>query len=272
MSRLKIIHACCDSGQNLPGVAGGPQSIMTAITHSPKKPKNISEIRSYFHTGRSYDILNRCTHTSLKIFDQTCILGGDHSITSASLPAFFDAFRDSAHVLWIDAHADINTPQTSPTGHTHGMPLSQTFRLADPRVPASYTPSFDQLTYIGLRSIDEGEQKIIDKYNIKTFSASDVNNQSQTSLDELLERVRDKNVYISFDVDGLDPTVAPSTGTAVPDGLLVDPIIDWIHAIKQEVRRVPCFDIVELNPLLGTKKDVDLTRDNVLRVLDTLVD
>ena len=256
MKKVKVINALCELGQKQIGVIKGPNAILSGLKHNNYNNFSVSEIRHFNNSNsKSYNTLNRCVYKSLEHFNKTCILGGDHSITSASLPAFFDIYKDDAHVLWFDAHADINTPKSSKTGNTHGMPLSKVFNLAKNEVFSNFKPNFGQLTYVGLRSIDEFENRVINDNKIKTFNSEEINFNMNSSLDKILDIVKDKKIYISIDVDCLDPTFFPCTGTKSNNGLHLTPFFKLIKLInkKSDVR---CFDIVEFNPNLGTNTDL----------------
>lgn len=154
----------------------------------------------------------------------------------------------SAHpeacLIWIDAHADINTISTTESGNLHGMPVSFLLGLNTPdQIQALSAPSAssnqtepapfswiepgkltpDRLVYIGLRDLDQGERRILKELKIKCFTMHDVDKYGIGRVMELaLDHVnpgRDRPIHLSFDVDALDPTVAPSTGTPVRGGL-----------------------------------------------------
>lgn len=143
----------------------------------------------------------------------------------------------SAHpeacVVWVDAHADINTPQTSTSGNIHGMPLAFLLGIAGelPKAQSGPQPFSwikpvlrpERLVYIGLRDVDEGEKKILREHKIRAFSMHEVDRFGIGRVVELaLAHVNpngDRPIHLSFDVDALDPSVAPSTGTPVRGGL-----------------------------------------------------
>lgn len=131
-----------------------------------------------------------------------------------------------ACVIWIDAHADINTPSTTDTGNIHGMPVSFLMGL-EPHPQFSFLPSHpnkpvlspDRIAYIGLRDLDAGERKILKENNVAAYTMHHVDKYGIGKVVEMaLDRInkdRTRPIHLSFDVDALDPTVAPSTGTPV---------------------------------------------------------
>ena len=141
-----------------------------------------------------------------------------------------------AAVVWVDAHADINTVNSTPSGNIHGMPVAFLMGL-----PSTETiPEFSwiepgilkprQIVYIGLRDIDVGEKRILKQYGIKAFSMHEVDKYGigkvvQMALDHVNPH-RDRPIHLSFDVDALDPSVAPSTGTPVSVDVYSDNLIN----------------------------------------------
>lgn len=253
---VNVIAAHCAAGQRRPGVSGG----CTAIAHA--LGANTTHVAD-FASGRGYAALHKATVNSLQRSTQTCVLGGDHSISAATLPGFFDMYRDRALVLWIDAHADINTTSTSPSGNAHGMPLAKVFGLERNTVPQQYLPSFAQLAYVGLRSIDPAEQKVLDVHDVAQFGVNDIA--------RIVDMARDRRVYVSFDVDCLDPSAMPSTGTPVPGGIGIDDALCFLTEVRRTCS-IPCFDVVEFNPSIGSLPDMWLSRRNATAAVRALLD
>jgi len=193
-------------------------------------------------------------------------LGGDHSLAIATIAAMRRAWKDLV-VIWIDAHGDINTPTTSPTGNIHGMPVAFLMGLFDSNTVPGFdwlqpclTP--DQIVYIGLRDVDSGEKKILRKYGIKVFSMTEVDKFGIGKVMEMaLDYVnpkRDKPIHLSYDVDGIDPLVVPSTGTTVKGGLTYREARHICESVA-ETGRLVGIDLVEVNPAIGSEKDVHET-------------
>lgn len=198
----------------------------------------------------------------------TVTLGGDHSLAMGTVSGTFKQYPEAC-LIWIDAHADINTPLTTPSGNLHGCPVS--FLLGLPGT--SDIPEFhwikpvlksDRLVYIGLRDIDAGERKILKEHNIKCFSMYHVDKWGIGKVVEMaLDHVnpaRDRPIHLSFDVDALDPSVAPSTGTAVRGGLTFREGHYICEAIA-ETHLLVSLDIMEINPSLGELSSVRETVD-----------
>ncbi|KAK4055904.1 Arginase, catabolizes arginine to ornithine and urea [Microbotryomycetes sp. JL221] len=196
----------------------------------------------------------------------TVTLGGDHSLAMGTVSGTFKQYPNAA-LIWIDAHADINTPLTTPSGNLHGCPVS--FLMGLPGTSEQEIPEFgwikpclkaDSLVYIGLRDIDEGERKILKENNIKCFTMYHVDKYGIGKVvDMALDHVgRERPIHLSFDVDALDPVEAPSTGTAVRGGLTFREGHYICEAIA-ETGNLVSFDIMEINPSLGDSLSVKQT-------------
>jgi len=201
----------------------------------------------------------------------TLTLGGDHSIAIGSISGNAKAIRERTGkeiaVIWVDAHADINTPQGSCSGNIHGMPVAFLAGLAGPPIEnpeafgwleAEHKINVKKLVYIGLRDLDLLEKKILRENEIKAFSMHDVDRYGIGKVMEMaLQYVgEDAPIHLSFDVDALDPLWAPSTGTPVRGGLTLregDFICECVHETGQLV----AMDLVEVNPHIRTGHNLE---------------
>jgi arginase len=202
-------------------------------------------------------------------------LGGDHSIAIGTISGTAKAIkerlgRDMA-VIWVDAHADINTPETSDSGNIHGMPVAFLTGLASDKPDAPFgwlrdehRVSVKKLVYIGLRDVDRGEKKILRENGIKAFSMHDIDRHGIGKvMDMALGWIgSDTPIHLSFDIDALDPRFAPSTGTAVRGGLTLregDFIAECVH----ETGSLVALDLVEVNPSLEEAGAAETVRSGV---------
>ncbi|XP_013794391.1 arginase-1-like [Limulus polyphemus] len=203
-------------------------------------------------------------------------LGGDHSLGLGTIHGHSCVYPELS-VLWIDAHADINTALTSPTGNLHGMSCSFVLHgLEDHKMPLS---GFDwlkpclhpeHLAYIGLRELDPLERLLVDKLGIPYFSMDDID---RLGIHEVIRKAlkainprKDRSLHVSFDIDALDKFLVPSTGTPVIGGLTVREAL----CIAEEVAKTGLLkglDLVEVNPLLGTKDEVERTVAIAIQVI-----
>lgn len=199
-------------------------------------------------------------------------LGGDHSIAIGTISGTAKAIRErlgrELAVIWVDAHADINTPETSESGNIHGMPVSFLTGLAKEENPdifgwlkEEHMLSTKKLVYIGLRDIDKGEKKILRQHGIKAFSMHDIDRHGIGKvMDMALGWIgSDTPIHLSFDVDALDPMWAPSTGTPVRGGLTLREG-DFIAECVAETGSLIALDLVEVNPSLDEYGASDTVR------------
>ena len=196
------------------------------------------------------------------------VLGGDHSLSIGSIDgvARFCAARDrELFVLWLDAHADINTPATSPTGNMHGMPLAALcgepgFGEAFVARPLSRLDPRN-LHLLGIRSVDPGERDLIKARGLDVVDMRRIDEEGVVGpLRRILDRVAERKgfLHVSFDVDFLDPVVAPGAGTTVPGGATYREahlVMEMLH----ESGLVASLDVVEMNPFLDVRGQTALT-------------
>ena len=151
------------------------------------------------------------------------VLGGDHSVALGTLAGLASAHGPGG-VLWIDAHSDINTPETSPSGNVHGMPLAAALGLASEFESQAWTlPAVDssRVSLIGTRQLDAGERRLLREAGVRVYTMSEIDRVGiERAVRESLDRVAGGGfVHVSFDMDVLDPAVAPGVGTPVRGGL-----------------------------------------------------
>jgi arginase len=182
------------------------------------------------------------------------VLGGDHSIALGTLGGLA-ARRGPGAVLWFDAHGDLNTPETTPSGNVHGMPLAAVLGRGGPGFEsAAWTlPAVEpeRVSVIGARALDPGERALIGELGLAVHTMSELDRRGiEAVVGEALERaVGAPFTHISLDLDGLDPEVAPGVGTAVRGGLTYREA----HLAMEMVAAsglLCCLEIVEVNPIL----------------------
>lgn len=190
------------------------------------------------------------------------VLGGDHSIgagTVSGTAAHFHGLGERVGVIWIDAHADMNTPETSPSGNVHGMPLAALLGHGSKQLThlCGYAPKVlpRNTVLVGIRDIDEGEVELIRELGVRAFTTRDIDERGMFSvMHEAIEwaTFSTAGFHLSFDMDALDPTIAPGVGTPVPGGLTyreahlaLEMIADCGHMVS--------MDMVEVNPMLDAQ-------------------
>jgi arginase len=187
------------------------------------------------------------------------ILGGDHSLsigTVAAVARHQRAAGESLGVVWVDAHSDMNTPQTTPSGNVHGMSLAILLGHGHPRLTAlaGDQPCVrpENVTILGPREVDPGERRLIAELGVRVFTMSEIDERGiGPCVDEALERANagTAGFHLSFDLDALDPTEAPGVGTPVQGGLTYREG----HLVCEKAARAGSmlsFEVVELNPVL----------------------
>ena len=207
------------------------------------------------------------------------VMGGDHSVSIGSVSAALEAYGSDLGVLWIDAHMDLNTPSTSPSGNLHGMPLAALLRMDEgSRGAGGYwrmiqddivgekglTPG--NLVWLGLRDVDAGEVS-----NLETLDgplALTMQDIDEIGIVKAIKRVSEhlensgvKKLWISFDVDSLDPIFAPGTGTAVRGGMTYREghlVAETLRALMNDEScsyELAGLDVVEVNPLIDSQNE-----------------
>ena len=185
--------------------------------------------------------------------DTNIIIGGDHSMSVATLQASLYK-QPETKVLWIDAHADINTFQSSKTNNIHGMPLGIVTNINTGKNMRFHDSllNYSNVMYLGLRDIDDYEKKVIEDNSINVITTQDIMMDIDDSISRLDSFIGKSPLHISLDVDVLDPIYMPCTGTPVKKGLDIDTLKHLMYHLKN--KNVLQMDIAELNLELGTER------------------
>ena len=279
-SLLSLIGAPTDVGAGTRGASMGPEALRVAhvatvlASHGlevvdrgnlsgPGNPW-LTPVNGYRHLAE-VTAWNQAVHNA--VYQELTqgrlpvLLGGDHSLGIGSISAVARHCREAGkklRVLWLDAHADFNTNTLTPSGNLHGMPVACLCGLGPPeliglsgQVPALQTKWIRQ---IGIRSVDEGEKRLVHEQDLEVFDMRYIDEMGMRAATELALALVDANthLHVSFDVDFLDPTVAPGVGTTVRGGpnyreaqLCMEMIAD--------TGRLGSLDVVELNPALDER-------------------
>ncbi len=182
------------------------------------------------------------------------VLGGDHSVALGTLGGLAAA-HGAGGVLWIDAHGDLNTPETSPSGNVHGMPLAAALGFANGRFESDAwtlpAVTADRVALVGLRSLDTRERERIRELGIKAYTMSDIDRIGiERAIRESLSHIAGPGfVHVSLDMDALDPEVAPGVGTPVRGGLSYREAHLALELVA-ESGLAGSFEVVEVNPIL----------------------
>ena len=186
------------------------------------------------------------------------VLGGDHSIAIGTL-AGISKHYESLGVIWYDAHGDLNTEETSPSGNIHGMPLAVSIGLGHPDLVNlhGYAQKVkpENIVIIGARSLDEGEKVLIRDKGIKVYTMHEIDRLGMTKvMEECIEYLRDKTdgVHLSLDLDGVDPAEAPGVGTPVLGGISYRESHLAMEMLA-ESELITSAEFVEVNPVLDER-------------------
>jgi arginase len=207
------------------------------------------------------EILDACAalaalvEASVREGSRPLVLGGDHAIAMGTLAGLAAAAGQPGGVIWIDAHGDLNTPETSPSGNVHGMPLAAALgrssawfahdRLTLPAIDPS------RVALVGIRSLDPAERAFLREADIRVFTMSDIDRIGiEHAMREALDRVAGPGfVHVSLDLDSLDPEVAPGVGTPVRGGLSYREAHLALELVA-ESGLAGSLEVVEVNPIL----------------------
>lgn len=186
------------------------------------------------------------------------VLGGDHSISIGSIAGISKHYKELG-VIWYDAHADLNTAETSPSGNIHGMPLATNMGLGHPFLSniGGYSPKIkpENIVIIGARSIDEGEKELIKEKGIKVFTMHEIDRKGMTAvIEETISYLKEKTdgVHLSLDLDAIDPLDAPGVGTPVLGGITYRESHLAMEMLA-EAEMITSAEFVEINPILDNK-------------------
>jgi len=292
MQRRKVclVGVPMDLGQNRRGVDMGPSAIryaglgerLTTLGYEIRDlgnvpvpvPEATSGSGGLRHLPAISATCGKIYETAGDCYDEETImiyLGGDHSISIGTVASSCHA--GPVGLLWVDAHGDFNTPASSPSGNVHGMPLAVLLgdgaqELVDVGYPGpKLSPA--EIVLLGVRDLDPGEQKALVEKSINVFTMRDIDELGMASIArQALARLSHfDRIHISFDMDCLEPSVAPGVGTPVPGGLSYREA-HLLMEILAESGKVSAVDIVEVNPILD---DGNRTADMAVKLLESLL-
>jgi arginase len=272
MQRVAVIGAALDLGAGRRGVDMGPSAIRYAGLSGRLQGAGI-EVEDHGNVeaalaetqasgadrARFLDaILETCLRVASEVEDARStgliplVLGGDHSIAIGTLSGL--ATSGPGGVLWLDAHGDLNTPETTPSGNVHGMPLAAVlgvcggaFARDGLRLPA-VDPS--RVALVGVRSLDPGEQTLVRELDLAVYTISDLDRRGvEPVIAEALERISGGSfVHVSVDLDVVDPEVAPGVGDPVRGGLSYREA-HLAFELVAEAGVLDSLELVEVNPI-----------------------
>ena len=273
---VAVLGVPMDLGQGRRGVDMGPSALrygrleehLEALGHQVRDLGDV-DVPGAEELGLSYAgpggglafvdaIVGACETTAATLGDLPAevfpiVLGGDHSISIGSVTGC--SRRERVGVVWVDAHGDFNTAETSPSGNVHGMPLAALCGRGDPRLVDCGWPGAkvrpEDVVLIGIRDLDRRERGLMREAGVTVFTMKEVDQLGLSRIAaETLERLGGlPRLHLSFDADVLDPEIAPGVGTPVPGGLTYREA-HLLMELFAESGRVTSLDLVEVNPIL----------------------
>ncbi|HVZ60718.1 MAG TPA: arginase [Terriglobales bacterium] len=276
---IRVIGVPLDLGQSRRGVDMGPSAVrvaglesrLEALGHIVEDAGNISvAIAEQKKTGNTHaKYLKEITSTCIKEADMVLktleagkiplVLGGDHSIavgTVSGVAAFYHRKQQKIGLIWIDAHSDINTPESSPSGNVHGMPLAAIMGLWDSELAHiySFSPKVapENCVLVGVRDVDQTEKENIRRAGIHVFTMRDIDERGMRNVIEEALRLAGRDTagyHVSLDMDWIDPEDAPGVGTPVRGGATYREAHLAMEIIADHGRLLG-FEIVEVNPVI----------------------
>jgi arginase len=281
--RIRILGVPLDLGQSRRGVDMGPSAVRVAglearleeLGHVVEDGGNIAvAIAEQKKSGDPHakylkEITATCTkhaETVMKTLEAgkfPLVLGGDHSVAAGTVAGVAEFFRQQRRVqeqkiglIWIDAHADINTPDTSPSGNVHGMPLAAIMGLGPAELADIYgfSPKVhaENCVLVGIRDVDAREKENIKETGIEVYTMRDIDERGMRTVIEEALRVAGRGTagyHVSLDMDWIDPEDAPGVGTPVRGGASYREAHLAMEIIADH-GRMTSFEIVEVNPVI----------------------
>ena len=280
---IAVIGAALDLGQGRRGVDMGPSAMryagleerLTSLGYAVRDHGNVETAVPEATALRDErarflpEIKQTCARIAAKVVEESSaganplVLGGDHSVALGTLGGLA-SLHGVGGVLWIDAHADVNTPETSPSGNVHGMPLAAALGLAGPGFESDAwpLPALDprRVVLLGLRQADSGERRLLHEAGVRVFTMSELDRIGvERAVREALDRVAGPGfVHVSLDMDALDPEVAPGVGTPVRGGLTYREAHLALELVA-ESGLAGSLEVVEVNPILDRENTTAFT-------------
>ncbi|HEY9841181.1 MAG: arginase [Candidatus Sericytochromatia bacterium] len=279
---ISVIGAPLDLGAGHRGVDAGPSAFRIAglvqaikdmgypVTDEGNIQVQIPETLPEGQANAKYleEIADACESQRLKVCEALkkgnfpLVLGGDHSIaigTIAALSSFYREQDQEIGVIWVDAHADMNTPDTTHSGNIHGMPLAVALGRGAAELVnlGGFSPKItpDHVVLIGIRDLDIEEKRTVKELGVKAFTMTDIDELGMSTVIRQAIEIAGSGtagIHLSFDFDGLDPEVAPGVGTPVKGGIRYREA----HLLMEKIAltgRMIGLEMVELNPILDMR-------------------
>jgi len=278
-SQIAVIGAPLDLGAGRRGVDMGPSAIRVAhlddrlaalgyevhdlgnveVEQAESRPIGRENARYLHEITATCRRLAKAVETALAKGQFPLVLGGDHSVAAGTVAGVAKHFRRSKErigLIWIDAHADMNTPDTSPSGNVHGMPLASCIGTGPDELVklAGFSPKVrpENVALVGIRDVDQLEKPHIKASGVRAFTMREIDERGLLHvMNEAIRIASDGTAgfHLSFDMDGVDPDEAPGVGTPVRGGITYREANLALELVCDS-RRMLSLEVVEVNPVL----------------------
>jgi arginase len=309
--RIKFFFNSSEIGAGTRGASLGPESIRVAARKKGSKLFGSKKVEQLVHFNDHLDTVHKHAYAKhidvlLNVYIEISkvianalkndvfpiVIAADHASAGGTIAGIKNAYPNKRlGVVWIDAHGDLHSPYTTPSGNMHGMPL--TVALGDDNLPCKIN-SLDQdtisyweklkniglngkkvlpedLVFVAVRDTEAQEDAIIDRLGIQNFTVDKLRSSSaKTVAYNILNKLSDcDQIYVSFDVDSMDPDVTSyGTGTPVKNGLFPEEVIELLSVLMAS-DKIVCFELVEVNPCLDNEKNK--MAETALEILEGVV-
>lgn len=308
MRKIKILEIKSEIGAGTRGAGLGPDALRIACLdkgsdfytkYKQEEIPNLDDILFLESEHRFAKYINavyatqkrvaRVVAKALRSNYTPLVLAGDHSVAAGTITGIKMAFPESRiGVIWIDAHADLHSPYTTPSGNMHGMPLAvalnednkECITNKPPRKTINYWEKMKlfgvkgpkiqpkDLVFISLRDQEEQEISLIKKYRIKAFTPKEITQKkiARVAQETLQYLSKCDKIYVSFDVDSMDPSVSQGTGTPAEHGLKFKEAYELNTLLAQDPR-LACYEMAEINPTFDT---LNIMAENAFDILEAV--
>lgn len=283
-SKLSLIGVAIDLGAGTPGVSLGPSAIRYAgvverlqnIGYEVKDEGDIVAIKpaSPIAAGTNLKNLDEVARVNTALCEKVdtamasgrfpLVLGGDHSIAIGTIAGVLQ-HKKNLGVIWFDAHGDINTAETSPSGNIHGMPVAVSLGLGHERLTSiggsDKKLNTKNIVFVGCRDLDLGERKILKELGITVFTMHEIDRLGMTEVMNRAIAIASEGtdgIHVSFDLDSMDPIFVQGTGTRVPGGMTYRESHLALELIALS-EKVVSAEFVEVNPIIDVKNETAKT-------------
>ncbi len=284
--KITIVNAKTDLGVTISGTDLGPSILSNNFKNDKRinkiiniEKENINKSYDKADLAKNIDSINKFNeklyNTVLSEKENNSFpitIGGDHSIAIATALA---SIKNEEHlgIIWIDSHGDYNTFETTKTGNIHGLPLSTINNQTGDKLTFFHAGNFylpENTVIIGGRDIDPWEMPVIKKNNVTLFTTEDIKKEGIKTIIEKAIKIASKNtkgIHISYDIDVIDPSIAPGVSTPASNGINEEEAYQIVKEILKEKSPIKSFDLVEYNPTNDIDNKTQVLATNILEII-----